>query len=472
MKKNVHTISLSLPFPDDDAVNFAPILTSFITHLKTCDKDGHIAANASNATDITMASEVPKNDKINNFIDNLQSDAARKHFKFYFTVVLNLMFREIKYGLAMFSWLKENHYFILCHGMVTKNVSSIGFILSMHAMYANCDEMKSFLDPYLAGIEFSLVPAMQFFIKNDVCTNIKVVEVHVDSKIIDTAHDKIAGAFTDPTFLELVTQGDSNAPCDFIPNIKWGVMAVGTFCVALEKHYTFVQNATGVSITGVRSLDAMVTQNGEEYTFAHLLASVTNNEGVPFFTSIEPTKHTEDDGCYILVTTKTKLNDTEKAFDHFTENLTTSGIHGHFAMPGRSIEWINHFKSMKMEKYAEGLTKKYKLMALITIPKQDAPSPRCVTWKHQPHIKFDSANFPKLQSKKACHADDASAAMANTMLMDECSKFVSQIQLMKMSFSKQLAIIKEQGAMKESKAKAHITAAEQTYICVESDMIN
>ena len=60
-------------------------------------------------------------------------------------------------------------------------------------------------------------------------------------------------------------------------------MAVGTFCVALEKHYTFMQNAIGVSITGVRSMDATVTQNGEEYTFTHLLARVTDKEGVPFF---------------------------------------------------------------------------------------------------------------------------------------------------------------------------------------------
>ena len=59
--------------------------------------------------------------------------------------------------------------------------------------------------------------------------------------MIDTACDKIAGAFTDPAFLELVTQGDPKAPCDFIPNIKQGVMAVGTFRMALEKHYTFMR---------------------------------------------------------------------------------------------------------------------------------------------------------------------------------------------------------------------------------------
>ena len=41
-----------------------------------------------------------------------------------------------------------------------------------------------------------------------------------------------------------------------------------------------------------------------------------------------------------------------------------------------------------------------------------------------------------------------------------------------MSFSEQLTIIKEQVAMKESKAKACIMAAEQSYVSAQSDMIN
>ena len=321
MMENVHTITLSLPFTDNNVVNFVPILTAFITHLQTCDKNGRITANNSSATDITMASEVPKNDKIKNFINNLQSDAPHKRFKFYFTVVSTLTFSEIKYGIDMFSWLKVNHYFIFHHGMSTKDVSSLGFILSMHATYANCDEMKTFLDPYLNDIEYTLVPVNQFFIKKDERTNVKVVEIQVDSKKIDTACDKVASAFMDPTFLELVTQGDPHAPCDFIPNIKLGVMTVSTFHAAFEKHYSFVQNAIGVSITGVQSIDAMVTQNGTEYTFANLLTSVTDSDGIPFFTSVELTKLSESDGHYILVTTKHKHNATKKAFDHFTKTL-------------------------------------------------------------------------------------------------------------------------------------------------------
>ena len=89
----------------------------------------------------------------------------------------------------------------------------------------------------------------------------------------------------DPNFLEMATHGDLQAPFDFIPSIKWGVMMVGTFCAALKKHYNFVSNAIGVSIGGICSLNAMVIQNGAEYTFAEIIATVVNNNDIPFFSS-------------------------------------------------------------------------------------------------------------------------------------------------------------------------------------------
>ena len=175
---------------------------------------------------------------------------------------------------------------------------------------------------------------------------------------------------------------------------------VGTFRAALKKHHNFVSNAIGVSIGGICSLDATVIQNGSEYSFAEIIATVANNNNVPFFSSIEPTKKTESEGWYILVMTKPKLDTAKKAFDRFTKNLAKEGILNHFAMPGYSLERINHFKSMKMQTYADGLAAKYKIPGTIEVPK-DAPSPHCNAWKQQPHIKFDLDNFPKMQSKKA-----------------------------------------------------------------------
>ena len=124
----------------------------------------------------------------------------------------------------------------------------------------------------------------------------------------------------------------------------------------------------------------MVIQNGLEYSFAEIIATVADNNDVPFFSSIEPTKKTESEGRYILVMMKPKLDAAEKAFDRFTKNLAKEGILDHFAMPGYSLECINHFKSMKMQMYADGLTAKYKIPGTIEVPK-DAPSPHRNAWK-------------------------------------------------------------------------------------------
>ena len=107
---------------------------------------------------------------------------------------------------------------------------------------------------------------------------------------------------------------------------------------------------------------------------------------------------------------------------------------------------------------------------MIEVPR-DAPSPCHNAWKCQLHIKFDFANFPELQNKKARHTNDASMTTTKTVLTNERTEFDGQIQTMKTSFSEQLTIIKEQGAKKESKAKACIAAVEQTYNKAQMDML-
>ena len=65
--------------------------------------------------------------------------------------------------------------------MVTKDATSLGFILGMHALYSNHNEMKPYLDlyldPYLNTIEYTLIPVNQFFIKDGECTNVHIMEV-------------------------------------------------------------------------------------------------------------------------------------------------------------------------------------------------------------------------------------------------------------------------------------------------------
>ena len=123
-----------------------------------------------------------------------------------------------------------------------------------------------------------------------------------------------------------------------------------------------------------------------------------------------------------------------------------------------------------MQMNADGLAAKYKIPGTIEVSK-DAPSPHCNAWKWQPHIKFDLDNFPKMQSKKAWHSDDASATMAKTALTDKCTEFDTQMQMMRNSFADQLKIIKEDGAKQDTEAKRHITNAKQTYNKAQEAML-
>ena len=470
--ENEHTVCLGLPFTNDDAINFAPILKTILTIILEDDPTARIKSVDPTMVDITKPSEVPKNDKIKNFVTDVQSDAEKKQFKAFFTIVTVLPFNRIKFNNhKIMKYLMENRFWFHQHSMTSRHVKSIGFIAGMHATYANRDEMKTLLDPYFPGIEYTLVPVTQFYIKDDEKYNVKVVELHVDAKFIDQARDNTAVAFMDPAFIQAATQGDTEALMDFIPNIKRGVMSVELYRATLEKHFEFCKNAIGVSINGLGSTDTTITQEGQVYTFIDSLATVQDSNGAAYFTSVEPTKTTDTEGRYILVTTKDKLTEAEKAFDKFASSLSNAGYMQVFAKPGQTIRRINYYKSKKMGTYAEGLAAKYKVPTQIAVPKKDAPSPRRSAWKRMPQLKYDSANFPEIQAKKTRTDDDASARTAATALTDERTEFDSRMGTMKESFTAQLNAIKEAGQKKEASNAQRISQAEHTFTTAKDQMI-
>ena len=142
----------------------------------------------------------------------------------------------------------------------------------------------------------------------------------------------------DLNFLEKVTNGDEKALFDFILHIQHGIISKEMFHAALEKHYKFLQNAIEVSVMGIKNMDATVKKNGHEYTFPDLLVNIIDSNKLPYFRSIKPTELTEDEGQYILMTTKGKLMKAEKALDRFTIGLTTEGIHNFSDVTGCSMK--------------------------------------------------------------------------------------------------------------------------------------
>jgi hypothetical protein len=63
------------------------------------------------------------------------------------------------------------------------------------------------------------------------------------------------------------------------------------------------------------------TKNETTTLQAMIIEDLKETDGKQFFSGIEPTKHSQDEGHYILVTQKTCLDEAEKAFNKMIKTL-------------------------------------------------------------------------------------------------------------------------------------------------------
>lgn len=307
-------------------------------------------------------------------------------------------------------------------------------------MLTNCDNVKAILTPYLPGIEFNLAPQKELYYneKNERNMTI-VVMIEVDATKVDEARDKLTSAWMDPDFLNTLGNVASiTNDIDYIHPIKCGVMTVGTYHAALKKQHAMNLNTIGVTITGVDDMATNIPINSstknETTTLQDMIIDhLKETDGKGFFSRIKPTKHSEDEGCYILITRMTCLDEAEKAFDKMIKTLEYRNKTIYITKTQMKICHVNHVASKSVAAYAESLTARLALMASILVPTdpKDAPTPCCPAWKRTPTMKFGEdnltqADFPPLSPKRAhglteqCQsAGEASQATALTTNTDE-----------------------------------------------------
>ncbi len=132
---------------------------------------------------------------------------------------------QIKFeNVPMMMWLKKSRIWIVPHSYSSMHMTNISFIHGMHPTFTNRDMLKSKLTPYMETVEIQLLVESKFYDKNNVCLNTKVVKVQVDSNEAATAHDCIAKAFFDETFLQDISNNNPKCMLDFIPAIQKQVM--------------------------------------------------------------------------------------------------------------------------------------------------------------------------------------------------------------------------------------------------------
>jgi hypothetical protein len=82
----------------------------------------------------------------------------------------------------MMLWLKEARTWLAPHSHSSLYKTTIGFIHGMHLTYTSHDKMNSNLAPYMEGVEVQLIVENEFYYKNNVCFNTRVVKVQVDAQ--------------------------------------------------------------------------------------------------------------------------------------------------------------------------------------------------------------------------------------------------------------------------------------------------
>ena len=336
--------------------------------------------------------------------------------------------------------------------------------------------MKETLDPYMDNIEYSIVPAITFYInEKGERVNTHVTELQVDSAKANDVRDCIASTWMDPSFLEVLANRSIDQSIDFIPYPKKGMMSVEVFCSAVRQQYKFNNRMVTISVIRIRGFEVEVTHQGHPVTLANLIHGLRDSKGKPIFTSIELTKFTTTEGRWLLITRKPIVEEAEKLVDNLFEQLAREGHLDALKMEGHKIHHLNQLQSKCMSQYAKGLAKKFKPMEEVVVHTLPSSTPAHNTWKRMPKFKFDQENFPNLgppscthTAKKQCrNADEDDAASQqlttsqHTMAMamtDECTEFMQNLTA---SFTDQFNVIKKDHQEQQQKFKARLKAMDE-----------
>jgi hypothetical protein len=231
----------------------------------------------------------------------------------------------------------------------------------MHLTYTSRDKMNSNLAPYMEGVEVQLIVENDFYYKNNVRFDTRVVKVQVDAQEADFARNHITQAFFDEEFLMNVSNNYPKHKLDFIPKIQKQVMSRKTYRAALDSHRKSNEQLISISITDVLVTNSpvRVTYLDKEHTFTKMIDTIKDNNGIPFFTSIEPTKMSESDGRFLLLTTKNRLNQAKAKLNEFFAYMDNKGYNNTMARNGEHIKRTNYVALTNFSKAYSGYNTKY-----------------------------------------------------------------------------------------------------------------
>jgi hypothetical protein len=244
--------------------------------------------------------------------------------------------------------------------------------------------------------------------------------------------------------------------CFFVPTPTNGTMPYDLYYRTLHAHHDHVANLRSFAITNVGDLKAEMTftePNGKDAprttTFeAEIMRENKTGTTEKLFYSIEPTKYSDTEGRYLLVTHKDNIAEAEKFIDFALQHLTTN-CPDNMAKIMRSqvpVTRANRIStSDRFQTYVTKLQSMIPATISMSVPTENA-------WKRRPPttMNLTDADFPSLEKKQRID----NATVPDTATTTDATESITTIDLDE--------IEKAQNDMKEALILEIATLREET----------
>jgi len=354
-KVNTLTLKFSIPAVNNGVVKPSPFISKFFQILQKTDPTAQILpkSNAAHLTALMTANDIPNDaDGISDYASDLQHDTRRNQHAIYLCICTQFCFTEIKHNtLHMYSWLVAKRIWILLHKHSSKNLRPIGWVKFMDATLGSRENLKTILDHHLGGKETSFSLDNEFVWKDNKKIVVKVVAIMAD----------VTGCINIFTDAELVGLGNK----ELIPFPRKGVMEPEPHHNVILEHYNYCKAIAAISITGrffKKNTNMIPTRSNSQHVktiLRTLLEEITDKHGVPYFTSLEPTKFSAMKGRYLLFTKKERAMAAMKAFDDFVVWLYANMLHEPFVFPNMRLCRTHTAADPKIASYAAKIAEKH-----------------------------------------------------------------------------------------------------------------
>lgn len=246
-------------------------------------------------------------------------------------------------------------------------------------------------------------------------------------------------------------------------------MGRDAYRAALDSHRKLNANLISISISGVKLTDTptKVDYLGEPYTFPEMIMTIKDNNGIPYFTSIEPTTKSESEGRFLLLTTKDKLEEAESGIDIFFDYFHQKNYNATMARDGERIKRTSYIEPTRFSRSFAGHNKKYQMDPNDT----DTAGVRKNAWtnKRSPQIVYDT-DFPawvggqpsekKARKNQTQQQKPKETDTLGTTTSDENTEMQTKISSMQSDFTKRLENIVKQSQATDASTKKLISDAE------------